>query len=332
MSRFYKAISKEDKMKKGLVFFITYLLTAFSFSAVQAQSNISIKSRIDAQQMTVGDQAKLYIEAIVFNKNIKVFWAPIPDSFGKLEVVEKGKIDTIVEGTHTTFRQRLLITGFEAGSYKVPSLAFNVKHPDGNDYVLLTDSFQLNIAAIPVDTTKPFKPIKNIVAVKTTWLDYIWWIVGAVVFIGLVAFVVVYFIKNKKAPIPSFILKAPAESLEEKALRLLKELEEKELWQKDKIKEYYTDLSDIMRAYLEARFGLTALEQTTDEILAQAKKSRELNKFYDELASILLTADMAKFAKAKPLPQEHMDCMEETRRLIENTRPVITETNTTPKQ
>lgn len=319
-------------MKKGIVFLIASLHFVVGFFSAHAQSNISIKSRIDAQQMTVGDQAKLFIEAIVFNKNIKIFWTPIPDSFGKLEVVEKGKIDTIVEGTHTTFRQRLLITGFEAGSYKVPALAFNIKHPDGNDYVMLTDSFQLNIASIPVDTTKPFKPIKNILIVKTTWLDYIWWFVGVAVFLGLVAFVIFYFIKNKKSPIPSFIPKAPQETLEEKALRLLQELEEKELWQKDKIKEYYTDLSDILRAYIEARFGLTALEQTTDEILAQAKRSRELNKFYDELASILLTADMAKFAKAKPLPQEHMDCMEETKRLIENTRPVITETTSTAKQ
>jgi hypothetical protein len=332
MSRFYKAFSKEDKMNHKQILIPALLLALFSCLEIKAQSNISIKARIDATQITVGDQAKLFIEAISFNKNNTITWAPIPDSFGKLEVVEKGKIDTVTEGAHTTYRQRLLITGFDSGVFKIPSLYFPVHHPDGNTSIEFTDSFMLSVSTLPVDTTKPFKPIKNIVIVKTTWLDYIWWIVGIGVFLGLVAFVIIYFIKNKRAPIPSFIPKAPAESLEEKALRLLRELEEQELWQKDKIKEYYTKLTDILRAYLEARFKFTALEQTTDEILLQAKRNRDLNRFYDELASILLTADMAKFAKAKPFPQEHMDCMEETRKLIENTRPVITETTTTQKQ
>jgi hypothetical protein len=104
--------------------------------------------------------------------------------------------------------------------------------------------------------------------------------------------------------------------LHEKALRLLAALEAESLWQKGEVKEYYIRLTDILRNYIEARFGIPALERTTDELSAAAKKHPELCLQADRLHGILATADMAKFARAQPTPAEHAAAMQDTKDLI----------------
>jgi hypothetical protein len=168
--------------------------------------------------------------------------------------------------------------------------------------------------------------IKEIIPVKSTWRDYIWLIIGGLLFIVLAAFVAWYFIRHKKTAIPVSVPKAPAETLQERTLRLLNELDRQQLWQSNRIKEYYSGLTDILRNYIEERFQTPAMELTTDQILSKAKGHPEMRHHYDQLANTLYTADLAKFAKAQPLPYEHTRAMELTKAFVVATRPVITET------
>ena len=89
-------------------------------------------------------------------------------------------------------------------------------------------------------------------------------------------------------------------------------------------KAYFTEISDIVRTYLEERFGITALEQTTDELLSLLKKQTdgkaELRKIRPELKQILRTADLAKFAKANPLPDEYESCFAAAQEVIRRTQ------------
>lgn len=286
-----------------------------------------IKAQIDARQIVVGDQLRLFIEAKT-DKDEKLVWATIPDTFNSLEVVEKGKIDTTTENGKAIYKQRLLITGWDSGMFVIPSFTFTSVPNGGNPYTIISDSFTIMVQTVPVDTTKPFKPIVDIMEVKTTWRDYIWYILGGLLALGLIAFVIYYFLKNKgvKAPPP-----APAKHVEtpnEKALRLLLELEQKQLWQRDQVKQYYTELTDILRSYIEERFNTPAMELTTDELLLVAKRHRDMLKHYDALAIILQTADMAKFAKAQPLPQEHTDAFDHTKNFVTATKPTVVTENT----
>jgi hypothetical protein len=231
------------------------------------------------------------------------------------------------QGGSTTYRQRLLITGFDSGLFKVPAFVFAVVPASGEAYTVQSDSFQLLVETVPVDTTQAFKPIKGVIEVKGSWRDYIWLILGALVFIALAVFITLYFVKNKKivAPKPT----GPQETLQERTLRLLAELNAKQLWQKKQVKEYYVQLTDIVRSYIEARFQTPVLELTTDELLYKAQHHRELQPYHSLLAGILYTADLAKFAKAEPLPQEHMDAMQKAEQLVQLSKPVIiTQTDT----
>ena len=103
------------------------------------------------------------------------------------------------------------------------------------------------------------------------------------------------------------------------ALNNLKEVEIKELWQKNKIKEYHSEISEIIRKYIEVRFNCLALEATTDEIMITLR-----NQISDELTidlnNILQTADLAKFAKSKPSEKENIYSMILAKKFVNQTK------------
>jgi hypothetical protein len=316
-------------MKTTLAKHISLLFVVLLAHFYSTAQDATVSAKTDARQIVVGDQVKLFLE-VKHNSQSKLVWPVFPDTFNNLEIVEKGKIDTAKQGDIVTLKQRLLITGFDSGLFLIPSFKFTVIPPSGSPYLVAADSFQLSVQTVAVDTTQAFKPIKNIMEVKSSWMDYIWLIVGIAVFLILVAVVIIYFIKNKKVAAPVVVPAGPVETLQEKYLRLLAELEQKQLWQQGKVKEYYIELTDLLRNYIELRFKTPALELTTDEILQQARRHKEMVKYFDPLRNILETADLAKFAKAQPLPQEHVDAMEQTKQFINTTKPVITETPQQP--
>jgi hypothetical protein len=300
------------------------LLICQSFQA--KSQNAAVQASTDARQITVGDQVRVFIEARNNPKESRLIWATIPDSFDHLEVVEKGKIDTSKQGDLNVYKQRVLVTGFDSGSYRIPAFAFSIIPNTGTAYTLQTDSFQLLVQTVPVDTTKPFKPIKDIIAVKSSWMDYLGLGLALLVFVLLATFAIIFFIKNKKAPVPVVESTGPPETLQERALRQLTELEQEQLWQNNRIKQYYTQITDILRDYIEQRFHTPAMELTTDELLNKVQRNKEMKMQYDLLASILYTADLAKFAKAQPLPHEHTEAMELAKQFIIATKPLPTPT------
>ncbi|MBA3827721.1 MAG: hypothetical protein H0X33_02185 [Taibaiella sp.] len=301
------------------------LVALYSINAL-AQGDAKVTARIDAARITIGDQVRLFIEAQHSGRAGTLLWATIPDTFNKLEVVERGKIDTVKQGDVTTYRQRVIITGFDSGLFVIPSFQFAVIN-NGKPSLLRTDSFRLAVTPVAVDTTQPIKPIKGIMDVKINWIDYIWYIVGGILLIVLVVYVVLYFVKNKKIPV---VPTKPKETPNDRSLRLLAALEKEQLWQKGLVKEYYVELTDIVRSYIEDRFRTPAMELTTDELLTTAMRNKELLPYRDVLGNILYTADLAKFARAQPTPAEHVNTMDAAKQFVTVTKPVIIE-NTAPQ-
>lgn len=280
---------------------------------VSAQQQATLTTRLDGAQLVVGDQARLFLE-LQQPAGTRIDWAKIPDTFNSLEVVERGRIDTLSQNGLTVYKQRLLITGFDSGAFTIPSFQFTATPDAGQPYTLQSDSFQLGITTVAVDTTKPFRPIKDIVAVPASWLDYLPYILLGAVLAGVIIGIIIYLKKRKKPePKPAFI---PGETLQQRTLRLLRELDEQQIWQRGQVKEYYVALTDILRQYLEARFKIMAMEQTTDELLEQANRHTVLVRHREQLSQILRTADLAKFAKAQPLPAEHVQAMELTQSFV----------------
>jgi hypothetical protein len=306
--------------------FISIYFLAVVIPFLSRGQDPQVSARTDATKILVGDQIKLFLEAS-HHQDTRIVWAAIPDSIPSLEILEQGKIDTIRNGETLTYKQRLLITGFDSGLFLIPAFAFSVNPATGDPYILLTDSFMVEVQTIPVDTTKPFRGIKAIMEAPSSWKDYLWLILFSGIGLCLLGLLVYYVVKKRRTPKSDLLPPVPPESAHEKALRLLAELEDMGLWQKDMVKEYYVQLSDIVRSYLEERFQTPALELTTGELLKKAKKHPELNRQLVSLSFILQTSDLAKFAKVLPLPHEHTQSMDYAKDLVRNTRPVTSEIN-----
>jgi len=302
--------------------FFLFVCLSLSIAAANAQGP-SVRAFTDERKIVIGDQIRLFLEVKSSAKSDKILWAQLPDSMHGLEIIEKGKIDTVVSGNTFSLKQRLLVTGFDSGKYYIPAFRFQVTS-NGQTQELFTDSIPVEVQTIPVDTTKAFKPIKEIEEVKFSIWEYWMQLLAGLILIGFIIFLVIYFIRNKKTAIPLKITKAPPEKAHEKALRLLSELKEKQYMQQGRSKEYFTEISDIIRTYLEERFSITAMEQTTDELLSLLKKQTdgkaELRKIRPELKLILRTSDLAKFAKANPLPDEYEACYDAAVEVVRRTQ------------
>ena len=298
---------------------ILTLAAFFLLANTFAQGDASVKVSVIQSKILVGDQLSYTIEAKHDAGKSRLQWASIPDTFNNLEVIERGKIDTGTQGDVTIYRQTLLITGFDSGVYVIPSFVFPVVPNSGTAYSLQTDALPVLVQTVAVDTTKPFRDIKDIIPIETTWRDYLWLIIAAIALLVLVIVLIIY-LKNRKTKPKPAPPSPPVEPLHMQALRMLSTLEQKQLWQSGKVKQYYIGLTDILRSYIEARFNTPTMELTTDELLDSIKDHPELRPYTNALAALLRKADLVKFAKAQPAEEEHMLAMEQSVQFVNDTK------------
>lgn len=277
------------------------------------------KATADSTAIKIGEQFHLNLQ-VNAHAGQHLIWAEIPDSFNHFLVVERGKIDTVNQPGANSYRQQITLTSFDSGYWHIPALDFKVVSGDSTITVpsLITDSLLVQVNTVPVDTTKPFRPIKQIRSVPFNILAYWPYLLGGLVILLLLIYFI-FFHKKKIKIIPEKII--PEEPPYEEAIKSLHQLEEEKLWQHNEVKTYYTRLTDILRRYIERQFRINAMEQTSDEILENIKPVTKLNQQQNNLKYILQTADLAKFAKLQPATEEHMASMKKAYEILEWTKP-----------
>ncbi len=278
-------------MKKSLLY-IFLLISTISFS----QKSSLVLIEIDTTNIRIGEQFNLKI-SVEETDNVII---PKLELKG-LEVIDSIKVDTI----KNSLIKRYVLTGFDSGSFYIPQQQIFVKNQ-----AYLTDSLLVNVATIAVDTSKikkfPIKSIKTEPFILDDFKGYIWIVLLVILAIGLL----VYFFgfrKKKEELQEEIITIIPAF---EEAISKLHQLDEKLLWQNNKIKQYYSELTEIVRNYLGRDIEIPTFEQTSDEIIMLIKIQNDEKKlgFSKEtlkiITSLLRNADLVKFAKAKPLSNE----------------------------
>jgi hypothetical protein len=174
-----------------------------------------------------------------------------------------------------------------------------------------------------VDTTKAIRDIRGPMQAPVTFAE----LVPLLISIALLALIILgiwYYLWRKKQNKPLFpVVTRPVGPPWQVALEDLENLEKKKLWQQGKIKDYYTELTDILRSYLKFQHSIDALEMTSYEILQAFDQSGLPPTHRGILNNILQRADFAKFAKATPSRQENEISLQEAIQFIENTKPQI---------
>lgn len=296
-----------------LFFFFSPLLWRGVGGEAFSQS-ISATSKIDSNEFLIGDWIKVKLE-VKHPQNVPITWELTFDTLKGLEVVEIGKADTQVIGNELLEKRILTLSAFDSGNFMIPPFVFKYKK-FGTEEIdsTITDPLTITVHTIPVDTTRAIKPIKDPLSVPFSFADIQYYVYGAILLAAII-WGIYYWNKKRKKKIVPVVEYAPKIPPHEIALEKLKKVEEEKLWQKGEMKLYHTKVTEVIREYIERRFLIPALESTTDELLdnfqsvgnnSNGLKSAGVNgEVKNKLRELLVMADLVKFAKAKPLPDEN---------------------------
>jgi len=231
----------------------------------------------------------------------------------------KATIDTniILIGQQTNIH---LSVTYPVDSGKVAIIFPNLK--DTLDSAIGTDPLLLEVQTVAVDTSKAIYDVKKPLSEPFSILDWLkdnWiYIVGVLTFIILII-ALFYYLKNRKPKevVKEIIPDIPAHII---ALQSLEKLKEQKLWQSGKTKQYHSSISEILRDYIEKRFGVNAMEETTSEILYGLRLQSIPTDLMNELTQTLTLADLVKFAKENPLPNENESSLNKAIDFVSNTK------------
>ena len=299
-------------VQKKMTYLFSLLLLLLS-SGLLAQELPVVRAKADTTKIRIGEQ--INYEISVENAETGVQFPELElDASGRIEVVSDQPIDTL----KNQLIRKYILTSFDSGQYVIPAQRIRIW---AQEY--LTDSIIIDVSTVAVDTTKQAMfPIKAIQREPFTFQDfkkYLWWLIAAL----LLAALILYLRSRKKTPEEIEAAIPPYEL----ALLRLKELDAKELWQKNKIKQYYVELTGIVRTYIERELHIPALESTTDELIETVtdfNSSSTLDipeETITKLRRLLQDADLVKFAKFKPLINEIELHRQDARIVIDTMKP-----------
>ena len=294
-------------MRKQLCYILLFI------SAISFAQKPMVKAEIDTTNIRIGEQFNLKI-SIDETQNVIL---PRLELTG-LEIIDSTKTDTL----ENSLIRKYILTGFDSGAFYIPEQQIFIKNQ-----AYFTDSLLVNVATIAIDTTQVKKfPIKSIKSEPYTFDDfkiYLYLLLAAIAIIGFWIYWFVIRKQKQRKEEETYKVLPPYEE----AIYKLNELDEKLLWQNNKVKEYYSELTEIIRGFIERELKVPALENTTDEILEALKNfedaetiqvSKETLKTLQEL---LHEADLVKFAKSKPLAVEIKEDRKDAEDIISNLTP-----------
>ena len=306
-------IPNHINLKQGLRY-VVLLSSLYLFPLTIFAQKVSVRAdttniRIGEQleyQITVGDTANVII--------------PKLENITGLEVVEDFPLDTVKNNLF----KKYILTGFDSGAFYIPSQQIFIRNR-----AYITDSILINVATVAVDTLQQkMFPIKSIQSEPWVFNDFKPYLIWVVLGILLIAALIIYLrTRKKKESLEKAVI--PTIPAFEEAIAKLKELDEKLLWQNNRIKEYYTELTEILQNYLGKDVEIPTQELTSSEIIELVKtqnKTRHLEieqHTFKNLHLVLKNADLVKFAKSKPLSHEIEVDRKLTENIISNIQPKI---------
>lgn len=318
------------KMKRMSFILLLVLLSAFSFEAkgqdTEQMIQIPLPQWLEIKGSTLSKDSILVGEQVVWSTRMalpqqqELVFVPyagiVEAEKAPIDVIHDLQLDTIsIKNGIKELDAKVLLTSFDSGYYKLPLMV--ALTPQGDTIYL--DSPFLDVTNTPVDTANfVMHPIKGQAKYPVTLKEVLPWAILAIVVL-VVAYILYRYIRYRRQNRDFFgkpIVQDPPHII---ALRELDKLRGEKLWQNGKEKLYYTGITDTLREYIEARFGVNAMEQTSSEIMGELKGKEIEERCYRELDELFKTADLVKFAKYIPQVHENEEAIPVAVRFVNST-------------
>ena len=266
---------------------------------------IVVSAVLDSTTIFIGDQTDLHLQATMDateQVSLPVYGETL---MPEIEIVDRTIADTAqLSDGRMQVNQYLTITSFKDSLFYIAPQPFVC----GGD-TLWSEPLSLNVVQpFEVDTTLAITDIKDIQDAPIWWWGIIRWILLGLLLIGLGIgiYYLVRYIRKHKTGATEDEEQVPLRPAEEVALEKLDEIKAEKIWQEGKVKEYHTELTDVIREYISRRYEVSSTEKTSDETLRELKPlMKEQKDLFDRLRKMLSLADLVKFAKWTTTPDEN---------------------------
>lgn len=301
------------------IWYMTIGIVLGTAMATTSHAQVAWRASIDTTTLTIGDQTTLRL-SLRHKASDEVRFTEDYDLGSSVEIVKAGPADTTTTAQYRTIVQPITVTSFDSGRVTIPPLPVRIRSVDSDSFrVYYTEPLAIEVRWVEVSDSSQILPIKPIYAEPLNWEDHarlLLTLVGIFVAIGIIWWLV------RKPQLKVREIEPPAPPLppHEIALAALAALAQQRPWESGDAKAYQTQLTDILRRYLQGRYAINALEMTTPEILAALERQGVTQAECLRLQELLHTADMVKFAKAAPPISVHAQALTQVQDFVRRTQ------------
>lgn len=304
------------------IFLSASLAFALAFSA-SAQGNVSVKAELDSAQLLMGKVTTLNIKLLKPASLKGNLIIPTDSMAANVEIVGEGKADTAQVGNGMEeINRRLKIQSFDSGLYMLKPILFVSDKGD----TVASGRPVLKVNPVAVDSLKTIHDYADVQDGEHHFWDWlpdfitdwgVWILIALIVVVGGIILYMKY-LRKGKLPV---IQRKKEEPPYELAVRQLNELKDRHLCETGREKEYYTNLTDILRNYIDSRFHINAMEMTSTQILKALESNENTRLPRKHMAQVLEVADFVKFAGQRPLPDDNVKAFNDAMQFVEDTKP-----------
>ena len=324
-------------MRKALIYIAMTILsvTAFAQGKIVRMGPSFIEQLHKRDSILIADQLFYGFELAQVEEGTQFAFPQINDTLmTNMLIVKPWQMDTIKVVKQKKGQPKLLnlrggvtITTFDEGIYYLPPLAVQRLSKDGVLDTLVFEPQKVEVMTMPVDTAT-FQPhdIKGVIKYPVTFAEVAPWIAGGLGLAGLIALIVWLIVRYVRNHNPEYVRKDPAHIV---ALRKLDKYRGNNMWVPEKQKEFYSGITDVLREYVAQRYGIAAMEMTTNEIFKNLKRTDAPAELLDEMEDLFERADFVKFAKFTALDEDNAKALPVAVRFVTSTYQTELENDTT---
>lgn len=303
---------------KKIIF--SFIITLSFFQCLFGQNSI-IKTKLDTNEIFIGQQTNLNISVFINEENInKIRFPQIQDTIIKgIEIVNQIN-DTTVTKSFIQINKKITITSFDTNYYIIPKLSIIIDLD-----TFKTDYQLLNVLNFKTNPNSPLNDIKGNVEFKYSFADYIdniiywvsnnkWWIISIIILLSVIIIVILKLKKKKTVQEEIVVLEPP----HIEAYITLMKIKEMKLWENENLKPFYSQITEVLKRYLNRQYQILTYEKTSDEIVNSLKFINLTKEEISILQKLLTLSDLVKFAKEKPIESENIEVINLCENWIKN--------------
>lgn len=280
------------------------------------KDSISVKAEVDKAFLTIGERIK-YQVTVTHDPSVEILSKILPPRSDVFEVKEvhdfsEKQGNEIVEG------RQFILTLYDLGEFILDPVTVKYRTTKGEEKAIETNRLYLSVRSI--DSGKPKTDIRGVKGVLPLARQWLWFWVSLLILLGGGGGAFFWW-RWKHRPLEGEGVEEPILSPEDEALLQLSRLFDSDLIRRGKLKEYFLELSEILRRYFERRFEILAAESTTSEILKDLRQKEIPPPLRQKIQEVLEAADLVKFAKWKPAPLEIVRINQTSKAIVEEARP-----------